>query len=395
MDIATFRFLLTAAGQHLLAEAADRQPTDASLLADLTALRKKHSPEQSAAALEIVRLRERAAVKFSQAKRMYFTRTALEQASGELIAAFRAQRFRRIGVRRVADLGCGIGGDSLALAAVAQVLGLDRDGLRLSMAQANLAALGLADRFQPLQTDLVTWRPPVVDALFFDPGRRDADGRRIRSVLDYHPSLSLIDCWLPIVPCLGVKISPGVDYAELPSGAEVEFISERGIVKETMLWFGDLASGVRRRATLLPCGDSMVSGSHEVIPVGPPRTYLYEPDGAVIRAHLVEQLAQRLNATKLDSDIAYLTADALTDTPFARAYAIESYMPFNLKRLRAHLRTLGVGQVVVKKRGSPIDPQDLIRWLRLEGEEERVLFLTHLDGEPIVIVGMATATLAR
>jgi SAM-dependent methyltransferase len=387
MDLATFKFLLTPAGQVLLSEAAERRPTEESLLRDLSALRRRYPPQQAAAALEMVRLRERAAAKFSQAQRMYFTRAALEQASGEAIAAYRAARYGKVGARRIADLGCGIGGDSSALAAGAQVLGVDQDALRLAMAQANLSALGLGGNFQPVQADLTGWTPPAVDALFFDPGRRDSDGRRIRSVLDYRPPLPLIDRWLPLVPCLGVKISPGVDYAELPPGAEVEFISESGVVKEAVLWFGELASGVSRRATLLPEGVTLVQEPHGEIPVGPPKAYLYEPDGAVIRAHLVEGLAERLNASKLDPDIAYLTADVMVDTPFARAYAIESYMPFNLKKLRAHLRELMVGRVVVKKRGSPIDPEELIRRLRLRGERERVLFLTHLDGQPVVIVG--------
>ncbi len=387
MDLTTFRFLLTEAGQDLLSEAAARQPTEASLLADLSALRKRHSPERAAAALRMVGLRVRAAAKFSQAEQMYFTGEALEQASGEVIATYRARRYEKMGVSKVADLCCGIGGDSLAMAAGAQVLGVDRDLLRLAMAQSNIAALGLASNFLPIQADLRSWTPPAVDALFFDPGRRGPDGRRIKSVFDYHPPLPLIERWLPAVPCMGVKISPGVDYEELPAGAEVEFISEKGAVKEAVLWFGDLSSGVSRRATLLPGAATLVSEPHEVIPVGRPRAYLYEPDGAVIRAHLVEGLAQRLDAIKLDPDIAYLTADELTDTPFARAYAVESFMPFNLKRLRAHLRTLNVGRVVVKKRGSPIDPQDLIRRLRLRGERERVLFLTHLDGRPVVIIG--------
>lgn len=389
MDLSTFYFLLSPPGQALLSEAAARRPTEASLLADLSALRQRYPPEQAGAALETVRLRGRAAAKFGRAEVMYFTRPALEQASGEVIATYRAERYRGIGARRVADLGCGIGGDSLALAAGGEVLGVDRDELRLAMAEANLSVLGRGGDFEPLQADLGSWIPRGVDALFFDPGRRTAAGRRIRSVFDYRPPLPIIERWLPTVPCLGVKISPGVNYAELPAGAEVEFISEGGTVKEAVLWFGDLASGAGRRATLLPGHETLVDEPHDHVPVGPPRGFLYEPDGAVIRAHLVEQLAERLGATKLDPDIAYLTADTHVVTPFARAYAIESAMPFNLKKLRAHLRELGVGRVVVKKRGSPLDPDELVRRLRLRGDEERVLFLTHLDGQPAVIVGMS------
>jgi hypothetical protein len=40
----------------------------------------------------------------------------------------------------------------------------------------------------------------------------------------------------------------------------------------------------------------------------------------------------------------------------------------------------------VKKRGSPLEPDQLIRQLRLKGDEQCILVLTHLRGEPIVII---------
>lgn len=391
MNASTFRFLLSPAGQTLLAEATELRSTEATLLADLTHLRKRYPAEHVAAAMETIRLRGRAGVKFTRASRMYFTAPALEQASGEGIAAYRARRYRAVGAERVGDLGCGIGGDSLALAAGAQVLGIDLDDVRLAMARANCSAYDRGDRFQPVLADLREWLPAGVGALFFDPGRRD-DGRRIHSVSHYRPPLEIIHRWLPRVSHMAVKVSPGVDYEELPPGAEIEFISERGAVKEGVLWFGDLSTGAGRRATLLPGEETLTDEPPPAIPVRPPSAFLYEPDGAVIRAHLVEQLAGRLGAAKVDRDIAYLTADALVVTPFARAYALEDLLPFNLKKLRAYLRARGIGRVVVKKRGSPLDPDELIRRLKLRGDEERVLFLTRVDGRPSVLVGRQVAT---
>jgi len=91
-------------------------------------------------------------------------------------------------------------------------------------------------------------------------------------------------------------------------------------------------------------------------------------------------------AAQLDADIAYLTSERRQPTPFARVWAVEDWFPFQLKRLRAYLRARQVGRVTVKKRGSPLQPEALIRDLRLRGDGERVVFLTHLKGRPIVIV---------
>jgi RNA polymerase sigma factor (sigma-70 family) len=127
---------------------------------------------------------------------------------------------------------------------------------------------------------------------------------------------------------------------------------------------------------------------------GPPGRFLYEPDPAVLRAGLVTTLAAQLGARQLDADIAYLAADDLRPTPFARAYEIDEAMPFQLKRLRDRLRALGVGSVTVKKRGSPLEPEDLIRQLKLAGSEERVVILTHVLGKAYALIGREAARAA-
>jgi hypothetical protein len=238
-----------------------------------------------------------------------------------------------------------------------------------------------------LQADLLELSPLPVDALFADPGRRDEYGRRIYSVHQYRPPLSFLDSWRQPVPHQAVKISPGVDYDQLPAGAEVEFISLDGQVREALLWFGDLRSAANRRATLLPGQHSLTDDQPGEIETGPPQAYLYEPDGAVIRAHLVQQLGHRLQASKIDDEIAYLTASRAQATPFARCYALDDYFPFQLKRLRAYLRDRGIGSVTVKKRGSPLDPDSLRRRLKLSGDGHCIIFLTQVQGQPAVLIG--------
>ena len=387
MDLDTFSWLLTAARQQVLAETADTPLTPRNHLHIASQLRQRLAPEQAQAVLETVLLRQKAAAKFSGAAAMYFTRAALEQASGEVIGAYRAQRFARFGAAWIADLGCGVGGDALALAAHAAVMGVDLDAVRLAMARENVQVYAGDGRFQPLQADLRQLAPLPVDALFFDPARRDTHGRRLFSVHEYQPPLSLIDGWRAKVAATAVKISPGVDYAELPPDAEVEFISVAGEVKEGVLWFGPLHSGAARRATLLPGGHTLAYEPGEAVAVTPPQGYLYEPDGAVIRAHLVVELARRLDATKINAEIAYLTAVSPQPTPFARCFAIEDAFPFQLKRLRRYLRQRGIGRVIIKKRGAPLEPAWLEQQLRLQGDEERILFLTHIEGKTAVLVG--------
>ncbi len=410
MDQTSFRALLTPAGQEALAAALALAPQEADFLRCFGVLNRSYPPELARAALETAILRAEAGSKFPAAGRMYFTRPALEQATSQSIAAYRAGRYA--GLARTIDLGCSIGGDTLALCAQAPTLGLDLDPLRLALAAANAAALGLHDRATFARADLNAPLPIQLSAtcgLFYDPARR-AEGRRAFSVRQYQPPLAVIRAWLPQAPALGVKISPGVDLAELAEyDAEVEFISLHGELKEAVLWFGPLRRGAGRyRATVLggrpqttgegarggPIQAHTLEGNDEEQPaarLSAPRAYLYEPDPAVLRAGLVRRLGQQLDAAQLDPDIAYLTGNQAVDTPFARCWQVESWQPFQLKRLRAALRAAGVGRVTVKKRGSPIQPEQLIHDLRLpDGPQERVLFLTHWQGQPIVVIALSS-----
>ena len=395
-DLDSFHFLLSETGRRYLRLLGDEPITESSHLALAVRLRQELDQEKTHAVLETALLRQRAASKFRRAAEMYFTRAGLEQASSESVSKYRAGRFSNAGFKSIADLGCGIGGDALALAERHFVVGIDRKLQRLAMARENVRVHGGAQRFQPLLADLTELPALSVDAFFADPGRRDVHGKRIYAPDQYEPPLTpLLSRWLPRVPHGAVKVSPGIDYELIPEGASLEFVSLHGEVKEGLLWFGDLHDGSQRRATLLPGGDTLsdLDFSGTAIVTTRPGRDMYEPDGAVIRAHLVESLAQQLGATKIDEDIAFLTSETAVATPFARCFVLEESMPFHLKKLRARLREMGVGRVTVKKRGSPLSPEALQRRLDLDGDQHAIVFLTHVQGDPFVLIGSEYLTM--
>lgn len=410
MDLEAFRSLQSGLGAEVLQAAQALEPTEAAYLAHFTTLSRSYPAELCRAALETAILRLEARAKFPNPAAMFFTRAALEQATHWDVSRYHAQRYQ--GCNQLVDLGCSIGSDMLHLAAYAPVTGVDLDPLRLHMAKANLAALEPGRAASFIQADLQQALPVKLEShtgLFFDPARRDSQ-RRAFSVEDYQPALSIIREWLRRSPNLGVKISPGVKIDEVEAyQAELEFVSWRGELKEALLWFGALKSA-ERRATLLPGPNSFTAPGElqdtipgirgkniphrQVLPISEPRAYLIEPDPAILRAGLVQALGLEIGAAQLDADIAYLTSDHPVDTPFARAWEIDAWLPFNLKKLRAALRQRDVGKITVKKRGSPIQPDELVRLLRLESKQkedraERILALTHLRGRPIVILCFA------
>ena len=192
-------------------------------------------------------------------------------------------------------------------------------------------------------------------------------------------------------PLAALKIAPGIPHEAIPAEAEAEWISDGGDVKEAVLWFGTEGRG-SVRATLLPGPRTLVGRGLPDPQVRPVGRYLYEPDGAVIRAHLVAEVAEELDGGGLiDETIAYVTADALRPTPYATAYEITDQLPFNVKKLKALLRERGVGILTVKKRGSAVEPEELRRKVKPQGPNSATVFLTRVQGAPTMLVGHPAA----
>ncbi|MEU5565696.1 THUMP-like domain-containing protein [Micromonospora musae] len=392
MDLDQLAALRTAEGVAALDAAARVSAGDP--LAAASALRAAGVPAGlAAAALTQVELRRRAAAKFGAAAAgMFLTRAGLEQATRGVVAARRAARLRAAGVRTLADLGCGLGADALAAArAGIRVYGVEADPLTAAMAAANAEAAGVADLFTVECGDATKFDVDRVEAVFCDPARRaGGTGRRIFDPNAYSPPWDFVTRLAERVPRTVVKVAPGIDHGLLPAGAEAEWVSVDGDLVEAALWCGELAE-VPRRATLLSAQeghpDNRLTGAGDrEAEVGPVRRFLHDPDPAVVRAHLVAELADELGATLADPAIAYLYADEPTPRPYARCLEVTDVLPFSLKRLRALLRERGVGRVEILKRGSALTPEQLRRDLRLAGDAAASLVLTRVAGAPTVLV---------
>lgn len=336
-------------------------------------------------------LRQRAEAKFPRASEMLFLREALEQATSAQLAAHHAARLRDFAPRY--DLGCGLGGDALALAALGPVVAVDRDPLRLLVLRANAGMLGLGDRVRPVCGDLTSpgWRLPGAAGVFADPARR-RQGRRIHDAARYDPPLEVLLRIARSVEGMGVKLSPGIDRRQVEGlGAEVEFVSEGGELKECVLWFGAPRSA-GWRATLFPSGATLVGPEAPQGAISPVRAILYEPDPAVLRAGLVRRLGELLGAEQVDPELSLLASDDVRPTALAHAYRVLDVLPFSEKSLRHELRRRGVGRVTLKKRGSAVDTEALARRLRLQGDGEATVLLTRLLGRPLAILMEAART---
>jgi SAM-dependent methyltransferase len=342
-----------------------------------------HSPDLVSAVVGQAHLRAKATTKFGAfAARMLFTRAGLEQATRLPVAVRHAQRIRRAGITSVADLGCGIGGDALGLAALGmQVLAVDADEVTAGIAAYNLAPF--AGDVEVRHGTAEATPLDGVDAVWLDPARRTAghsETSRTRPE-DWSPSLDWVFDLARRIP-VGVKLGPGLDRGLIPDDVEAQWVSADGSTVELVLWSGALAREGVRRAALVIRGEA----AHELTaredaadePVRELGEYLHEPDGAVIRARLIGEIARSLEAGMLDEHIAYLTSDAALTSPFVSTFRVREVLPADPKALSKALREREIGRLEIKKRGVDIDPATFRTKLKLRGPESATLFVTRI-----------------
>ncbi|MET9274157.1 class I SAM-dependent methyltransferase [Kribbella sp. NPDC003557] len=382
----TVTALLDGPGAEVLAGAcAEYQPGKELQLVEK--LRRRYDATLVTTAVTQAALRHRATAKFGpDARRMYFTPDGLEQATRTTVSTHRAVRIASTQIETVVDLGCGIGGDLITMArAGLQVTGVERDPETAAVARANLAAFDLPGEVLVGDAQAADLAP--YDLVFADPARR-ADGRRVFDHNAYSPPWSFVTSLLERTAC--VKVAPGIPHDAIPDGVEAEWISDSGEVKEAALWSGKLYGGTPRRATLLPSQASVAEAPDaEVGPVG---QYIYEPDGAVVRAGLVTAVAAAVDGWLLDPRIAYVTAAQYVPTQLASAYEVVEELPYKEKALRSWVRGHGIGTLEIKKRGVDLDPAQLRKKLAPKGSAAATLIITRIGRDAVAYSCRRVAT---
>jgi SAM-dependent methyltransferase len=387
LTLRQLEFLASARAQPLLAMDLPSEPLPA-----LTALRRVASADEASAILALRQLRRRAMEKFPPelAGGLLATDELLQQASSLRLATYKARRLAgQFRGAEAIDLCCGLGADSLALAAAgARVVAYDWAEAAAFCARCNARVAGLADRCEVRQADVTELDLPRDAVVHVDPDRRPAGRRRI-SVKDYSPDEAYLR-GLPGRTMAGaMKLSPAMDYHALADWADVEleYVGELGQCRQLVVWWGlggaashdgaapaDRPAGRQTRRATVVFGDladprsvSLPAGLAGAAPVQPPGDWLIEPDPAVVAAGAVDDLAAQHGLWRFDRRIAWLFGHQPIDTPLAGSFRVLAVVPARIQRIRQAIRDADGGQVEVKPRGLRLDTDAAQRELRGHG----------------------------
>lgn len=378
MNREDFLKLLSAEGQALLSEIS--YDSKADIVKTITKLRTQgHNPDLIALALSQAKLRKRAEAKFGEfAARMFFTEDALEQASRLQVAALHANRFKQAQITEVADLGCGIGAESLAFAS----LGINTTAYEIDEVTAAIATYNLAifDNAEVKNEDVTKLDLTKHQGLFFDPARRNSKAR-LFNPQDFAPNFDWVTEQAKKKPS-GIKLGPGHPHNQIPAEAEAQWVSVEGDLVELSLWFNETKRPEVKRSALLITKEAKhelkTNEKEEPAPTGEIGQYIHEPDNAAIRSHLINLLAQQTNTHTIDPNIAYLSSNEPQSSPWLKSYKVIKELPFDRKQLKAHIKQNEIGTLEIKKRGADITPEALRKELSPKGPNKATLIITRI-----------------
>lgn len=352
-------------------------------------LRKNWPADLVRGALQLAELRHKARAKFAKADEMWFDAIGLEQATSETVSRHKAARFAVVSSSaQVFDLCCGIGGDALALAQVADVIAVDRNPVQCLRTEWNVALHVPSSRLQTIATDVESLDLPSDALVHIDPDQRSI-GQRSRRLELAAPALPFLQSLTQRTPGGAIKLSPASNFGGKFGGCEIELVTWNGECREATVWFGDLRRAEPMRATRLPenvtiAGDPWADTAE----LSEVRRYVFDPDPSIVRAGLVDRLAVEHSLSRLDAAEEYLTADDVCDSPFVSAFEVVETVPNNDRKVRDAVRQQGWHEIEIKCRHLSISADEIRRKLPLEGTGRGVLLYAR-------IAGKATAILAR
>jgi Methylase of polypeptide chain release factors len=344
------------------------------------ALREKYNPGMVRAALLLSELRQRARGKFSRAEEMWFDRVGLEQSTAEVVARHKARRFASHS-GEIVDLCCGIGSDAIALAREGRtVQAVDLSPLACERTRLNAGVYGVAERITRRVADATAVELTTESLIHIDPDRRVGRQRAIK-LEDYAPPLEFLLELIDRTSGGAIKLSPASNFGGKFGGNEIEVTSLEGECKEATVWYGALSGTHAMRATILPEGLSFAGNPWEWRPhVGPLARYVYDPDPAVVRAGLLDLVVDELKVQRLDAAEEYLTSESLVNSPAVVPFEVLANLPNNETEIRKWVRKGDFGEIEIKSRHVPVNPDAMRKKMSLSGQGRITLIIARVDG---------------
>ena len=329
---------------------------------------------------------------FANHQLIYPPKINLEQSSSELTAWYKSQL---VSGKHLADLTTGMGIDSYWFSKrFDRVDCFELNAELLKLTSHNLKALDCSNIFTHNSDGLKGVAKLEPDWIYVDPSRRDENKSKVFRLSDCQPDMTAqLSLLLKIAPNVMIKTSPMLDISqglrELKHVREIHVLAVKGEVKE-LLWLceRDFHGEVGLTASNIIGFDqverfrSEFGKTYPKPPLNSPLLYLYDPNSALVKADLQDELALELGLAKLNSHTHLYTAPELIDYP-GRKFELLEVIPYKKSVLK---KKLASDKINVVSKNFPLSVKQIRQtWMLKEGGEEFLFFVKDHQDQKIVI----------
>lgn len=344
------------------------------------------SASRSRLVVEQATLRPVARKKFSRARKMFFERTLLEQATDERLASYKAHRFGRC--PSIVDVCTGLGGDLISLADTRLAVGVDAGWLATCLAEANCRINGVEASVHRCQAQEFAVHQEAW--VHVDPDRR-VDGRRSTTLDRFSPDTAYLHELVLRQRNVAIKLAPATRVPDNWQTPQRQWLGDRQECKQQIAWFGETVDGDKpKAATAIDRDGSLLFDWKETSPgrccvAENPGEFLYEPHATIIAGRMIDSLANHFDVKRLDPDIQYLTGSSI-EFPGLTRFLILDRCRMDPGEVSERLASFDAGQLEIKKRGVENSLMDRFAKIKLEGGSRLTLVLTRHNNRHIAFI---------
>lgn len=315
---------------------------------------------------------------------------SIEQTSSETTAAYKS---KLLSGNTLADITGGFGVDAYYFSKSFHKVDYFEQNTELAtIARHNFKQLKISTINTCAEEGIEGIKNKKYDVIYADPARRHNSKGKVFFLEDCEPNiLEHLDYLLKRTSLLVIKTSPMLDISigiqTLKKVLEVHIIAVENEVKE-LLWI--LKKEVTSPIKILTCNFTKDKEDHfqflqvktEATSYSNPLTYLYEPNGAILKSGGFNEIGNAFQLLKIAPFSHLYTHTELIEFP-GRVFKITAVIPYKKKELKKIVNT----KANITTRNFPVSVAQLRNKLKIEDGGNTYLFFTTLAlGEKVVII---------
>jgi 16S rRNA G966 N2-methylase RsmD len=305
---------------------------------------------------------------------------AVEQASSQTAAEYKAGLFKG---DLALDLTGGLGIDTLTLSKkFRKMIYVEADAFKAQVAKHNFSILN-AENIEVVNSsaeDFLKSNSLHADLIYIDPDRRPGAGRIISLEKSLPDVVQLQDQLLSSADHVMIKTSPMLDISAtihaLKNVKEVHVLSIQNECKELLFVMSSNTDETCKITAASRRHDQWQKFSAAFPPehrasINPPQSFIYEPDAAILKAGLQDELSTKYMLNKLHPSTNLYTSDTLANAFPGRAFKLQDIVPVNKKTLKTYLPEMKAN---IATRNFPEHVDKLKKKLQLKDGGKHYLF---------------------